>query len=248
MPFTSNRRTLLLGAAGLSGAVMAAPRRVFAQAAAPAAAPTGPHSLAPLPYAANANEAAIDATTMEIHHDRHHAAYVGNLNTLLQGQDALAGLALDDLLLNLSRAPEAIRTGLRNNAGGHANHTMFWQIMGGPGGAPSGEVAEAITRDLGGFDKFRQDFNAAGLRVFGSGWVFVTVTNAGQLALVTRPNQDTPLMDGVRVLMGNDVWEHAYYLRYQNRRADYLNAWWNVVNWAKINERYAAAKAGTLRI
>jgi Fe-Mn family superoxide dismutase len=242
MSVTWNRRALLLGAAALP-AVMAAPRRVFAQAA-----PTGPHTLAPLPYAPNALEAAIDAQTMEIHHGRHHAAYVGNLNTLLQGQAELSALPLDQLVMNLSRAPENIRTGLRNNAGGHANHTMFWQIMGGQGGAPTGEVAEAITRDLGGFDKMRTDFNGAGTRVFGSGWVFVTVTNAGQLAIVTKPNQDTPLMDGQRVLMGNDVWEHAYYLRYQNRRADYLNAWWNVLDWNKINERYAAAKAGTLRV
>jgi Fe-Mn family superoxide dismutase len=150
--------------------------------------------------------------------------------------------------MDLGRAPEAIRMALRNNAGGHANHSMFWTIMGGQGGAPTGEVAEAITRDLGGMDKFRADFNAAGARVFGSGWVFVTVSRAGQLAITTRPNQDTPLMDGTRVLMGNDVWEHAYYLRYQNRRADYLNSWWNVLNWPAINARYAAARAGTLRV
>ncbi len=238
---TLNRRSLILGAAGL--AALAMPGRVWAQATA-----TGPHTLPALPYAFNANEAAIDAMTMELHHGRHHAAQVAGLNAALNGQPALAGLPLDELLMNLTRAPEAIRTAVRNNAGGHANHSMFWTIMGGPGGAPTGEVAEAITRDLGGFDKFKTDFNAAGGRVFGSGWVFVTVTNSGQLAITTKPGQDNPMMDGVRVLMGNDVWEHAYYLRYQNRRADYLNSWWNVLNWTAINERYAAARAGTLRI
>lgn len=235
------RRSLILGVASLA-ALSTPSGRAWAQAA-----PSGPHTLPALPYAPNANEAAIDAMTMELHHGRHHAAQVAGLNAALNGQAALSALPLDELLMNLSRAPEAIRTALRNNAGGHANHSMFWNIMGGPGGAPTGEVAEAITRDLGGFDKMKTDFNAAGARVFGSGWVFVTVTNAGQLAITTRPNQDNPLMDGLRVLMGNDVWEHAYYLRYQNRRADYLNSWWNVLNWTAINERYAAARAGTLR-
>ncbi len=233
------RRALFLGAA----AIAAAPGRVWAQAAT-----TGPHTLPALPYAANANEAAIDAMTMEIHHQRHHGAQVAALNNALRDQPDFARLPLDELLQNLSRVPQNIRTAVRNNAGGHANHSMFWEIMGGPGGAPSGEVAEAINRDLGGFDQFRTNFNAAGMGVFGSGWAFVTVTNSGQLAIAQRPGQDNPLMDGQRVLMGNDVWEHAYYLRYQNRRADYLTAWWNVLNWTKINERYAAARAGTLRI
>ena len=236
------RRTLFLGAAGL--AALAGPTRVWAQAA----APTGPHSLPALPYAPNANEAAIDAMTMELHHGRHHAAQVTGLNAALSGQAELSAMPLDELLMNLSRAPEAIRTALRNNGGGHANHSMFWQIMGGPGGAPTGELLAAVDRDLGGMDKFKTDFNAAGGRVFGSGWVFVTVSNAGVLAITTRPNQDNPLMDGGRVLMGNDVWEHAYYLRYQNRRPEYLGNWWNVLNWNAIGERYAAAKAGTLRV
>ena len=237
-----NRRTLFVGTAGL--AALATPRRAWAQAA----PPSGPHSLPALPYALNANEAAIDAMTMELHHGRHHAAQVTGLNAALSGQAELSALPLDELLMNLSRAPEAIRTALRNNGGGHANHSMFWQIMGGPGGAPTGELLEAVTRDLGGMDKFRTDFNAAGGRVFGSGWVFVTVSNAGTLAITTKPGQDNPLMDGSRVLMGNDVWEHAYYLRYQNRRPEYLTSWWNVLNWNAIGERYAAAKAGTLRI
>jgi len=235
-----SRRAALLGA----GALFAAARRPL-RAQTP---PSGPYTLPPLPYAANANEAAIDAQTMEIHHGRHHAAYVSNLNTALQGQDQLAALQLDELLMRLSQTPENIRTALRNNAGGHANHSMFWQIMGGQGGEPSGELKAAIDRDLGGLEKLRTDFNGAGARIFGSGWVFVTVANDGKLAIATKPNQDTPLMDGVRVLMGNDVWEHAYYLRYQNRRPEYLANWWKVVNWEKVGERYAAAKSGTLRV
>jgi Fe-Mn family superoxide dismutase len=237
-----HRRSLMLGAAGL-GAALALPRRPsFAQA------PSGPFTLPPLPYAPNANEAAIDAMTMEIHHARHHGGQVAGLNAAVQGQDQLAAMQLDDLLMRLSQVPENIRTAIRNNGGGHANHSMFWEIMGGAGGEPTGDLKAAIDRDLGGMAKFRTDFNAAGMRVFGSGWVFVTVTPAGALAITTRPGQDTPLMDGQRVLIGNDVWEHAYYLRYQNRRADYLNSWWNVLNWEKIQARYAAARDGTLRV
>ena len=152
------------------------------------------------------------------------------------------------MLAKLSEVPDPIQTGVRNNLGGHANHTMFWRIMGPGGGKPEGEVAAAVDSDLGGLDKMQNDFNAAGGRVFGSGWVFVTVTREGRLAIETKPNQDTPLMDGKRVLLGNDVWEHAYYLNYQNRRPDYLKAWWNVVNWKVVGERYAAAKAGKLAI
>jgi superoxide dismutase, Fe-Mn family len=185
---------------------------------------------------------------MEIHHDRHHAAYVNNLNTIAKDHPAIGTTPLQDVLAKLGDVPEAVRTAVRNNGGGHANHTMFWQLMGPGGSKPEGEVAQAIDRDLGGLQKFQDDFNAAGGRVFGSGWVFVTVTREGKLALETKPNQDTPLMEGKRVLLGNDVWEHAYYLLYQNRRADYLKAWWNVVNWPKVGERYAAAKAGTLTI
>lgn len=236
-----NRRGLILGAAGLATAT-ALRRPSYAQA------PAGPHSLPPLPYAAGANERAIDAMTMEIHHARHHGAQVAGLNAALAGQGQLSAMALDDLLMRLSQAPENIRTALRNNGGGHANHSMFWEIMGGQGGEPTGDLKAAIDRDLGGMEKFRTDFNAGGMRVFGSGWVFVTVTPAGGLAITTKPGQDTPLMDGQRVLMGNDVWEHAYYLRYQNRRADYLAAWWNVLNWERIAARYDAARNGTLRI
>jgi Fe-Mn family superoxide dismutase len=157
-------------------------------------------------------------------------------------------MPIAEVLGNLGNVPEAIRTGVRNNLGGHANHTMFWQIMGPNGGKPEGEVLAAIDRDLGGMEKLQTDFNAAGLKVFGSGWTFVTVRKDGRLALDTLPNQDSPMMDGKHALLGNDVWEHAYYLTYQNRRADYLRAWWNTVNWKAVEERYAAAKAGTLAV
>jgi Fe-Mn family superoxide dismutase len=241
-----SRRSLLgWGAAAL--AVAHAPK-VWAQAAAPAA-PTGPFSLPKRAYEANALEPHIDATTMDIHYNRHHAAFVTALNNAAKDNGVIAKASVHELLADLSQVPESIRTLVRNNGGGYANHTMFWEVMGpNAGGTPTGEVAAAITRDLGGFDKFKADFEAAGLRVFGSGWVFVTVDKAGKLTLLGKPNQDSPLMDKQMVLLGNDVWEHAYYLKYQNRRADYLKSWWNVVNWAKVNERYAAAKAGKLAI
>jgi len=235
-----SRRHLLTGATLL--AASAAIPRAWAQA------PTGPYKLDPLPYAPSKNEPHIDAQTMEIHHGKHHAAYVNNLNAALAQNAEAAKMPLQEMLANLSKVPESIRTAVRNNGGGHANHTMFWQIMGGSGGEPSGEVKAAIDRDLGGFQKFQTDFNTAGERQFGSGLVFVTVARDGKLALVAKPNQDAPLMEGQRVLMGNDVWEHAYYLKYQNRRPDYLKAWWNVLDWNKIGQRYAAAKAGTLTV
>jgi superoxide dismutase, Fe-Mn family len=235
-----NRRHLLTGAALL--ATSAAIPRAWAQA------PSGPFKLDPLPYAPSKNEPHIDAQTMELHHGKHHAAYVNNLNTALSQNAEAARMPLNEMLAKLGQVPESIRTTIRNSGGGHANHTMFWQIMGGSGGEPSGELKSAVDRDLGGFQKFQADFNTAGERQFGSGWVFVTVERDGKLALTSKPNQDTPLMDGKLVLMGNDVWEHAYYLKYQNRRADYLKAWWNVLDWGRIGERYAAAKAGTLTI
>ena len=244
MPSIS-RRHLMIVASGIATAAVS-PRIAFAQAAAPAAA--GPFKLDLLSYATSALEPHIDAKTMEIHHDRHHQAYVTNLNNFARDNPQIAEKPITDVLASLGNVPEAIRTGVRNNLGGHANHTMFWQIMGPNGGKPEGEVLAAIERDLGGMEKFQSDFNAAGGRVFGSGWVFVTVTNDGKLAVETRPNQDNPIMDGKRALLGNDVWEHAYYLNYQNRRADYLKAWWNTVNWAKVAERFAAAKAGTLGV
>jgi superoxide dismutase, Fe-Mn family len=237
-----NRRSVIAGAASV--ALM--PRIVYAQAAAPAA--TGPFQVSPLPYATNALEPHIDALTMEIHHDRHHGAYVANLNTIAKYYPQIAAAPPAQVLLKINELPEQIRAGVRDNLGGHVNHTMFWQIMGPSGGKPSGELAAAIDRDLGGLEKLQTTFNANGLKVFGSGWTLVTVTREGTLALETRPNQDSVLLDGKRVLFGNDVWEHAYYLHYQNRRGDYLKAWWNVLNWNALNERYAAAKAGTLEI
>jgi superoxide dismutase, Fe-Mn family len=240
-----SRRHVMMAATGLAAAV-AVPRVAFAQAT--AAAPSGPFSLPPLTYPVAALEPHIDAKTMEIHHGKHHQAYVSNLNNFAKDNPKLAQMAVPEVLGNLGDVPESIRTGVRNNLGGHANHTMFWEIMGPNGGKPSGDVLAAIDRDLGGLEKFQTDFNAAGGRQFGSGWVFVTVGKDGKLAIEARPNQDTPMMDGKRVLLGNDVWEHAYYLNYQNRRADYLKAWWNTVNWTKVGERYAAAKAGTLGV
>jgi superoxide dismutase, Fe-Mn family len=246
-----SRRHLVTMAAGIAAAA-AAPRAVFAQApaAAPAAAPpaAGPFVLPPLTYPTNALEPHIDAKTMEIHHDRHHAAYVTNLNNLAKTNPQLGSSDIQNVLGNLNALNDDIKFAVRNNLGGHANHTMFWEIMAPNGGKPEGEVLAAIDKDLGGLEKFQTDFNAAGGRQFGSGWVFVTVSKEGKLAIETRPNQDNPIMDGKRALMGNDVWEHAYYLNYQNRRADYLKAWWNTVNWQKIGERYAAAKAGTLGV
>ncbi len=235
-----DRRAVIAGTAALATA--AAVRRVHAQT------PAGPFQLDPLPYPNDALEPHIDARTMEIHHDRHHAAYVSNLNAALKDHSQLAAMPLENMLAKLSELPEAVRTAVRNNGGGHANHTMFWQVMGKDGGAPEGDLLAAIDRDFGGLAKLQEQFNTAGTRVFGSGWVFVTAAQDGKLALVAKPNQDTPLMEGRRVLFGNDVWEHAYYLTYQNRRPDYLKAWWNVVNWPKVGERYAAAKAGKLVI
>ncbi len=229
-----SRRHFFSAAAGFAAAA-SAPRAGFAQAsaAAPATAPaaSGPFVVPPLTYPTNAFEPHIDARTMEIHHDKHHGAYVANLNTLAKTNPQLGAGAVVDILGNLNALNDDIKFAVRNNLGGHANHTMFWQIMGPDGGKPEGEVLAAIDRDLGGLEKLQTDFNAAGGRQFGSGWVFVTVTK-----------------DGKRALFGNDVWEHAYYLNYQNRRPDYLKAWWNTVNWSKVAERYAAAKAGTLGV
>lgn len=240
-----SRRHLMLAAGGVAAAV-AAPRFALAQAA--TTPPAGPFKLPALPYPTTALEPHIDARTMELHHGKHHQTYVTNLNSFAKDNPAIGETPVVEVLGNLASVPDAIRTGVRNNLGGHANHSMFWQIMGPNGGKPEGEVLAAIDRDLGGWDKFQTDFNASGGRQFGSGWVFVIVDKAGKLSIENRPNQDNPIMDGKRALLGNDVWEHAYYLTYQNRRADYLKAWWNTVNWNVIAERYAAAKAGTLGV
>ena len=238
-----SRRRALFGAAATTATVYAALRTspALAQAA-------GPFSLPPLPYAPEANEPHIDTMTMTIHHGRHHALFVNNLNAAAKDHPQIAAMPIHQVLQKIGEMPEAVRGVIRNSGGGHANHAMFWTIMGGKGGMPAGDLAAAITRDLGGMDKLKADFNGAGMRVFGSGWVFVTVDAAGKLAIGARPGQDNPRMDGQMVLLGNDVWEHAYYLKYQNRRADYLTGWWNVVDWAKVEARYAAAKAGTLGI
>lgn len=237
-----SRRTSFRLGLGLAAAALAPSARIAV------AQPRGPFSLPPLPYAFDANEAAIDARTMEIHWRFHHGAQVNNLNAAVAGHSAIAQMPLDQILMKLGEMPESVRTAIRNNGGGHANHSMFWVIMGGRGGEPSGDLAAAIVRDFGSFAAFKEQFERASNTLFGSGWAFVTVSREGRLAIVQKPNQDSPLMDGNRVLMGNDVWEHAYYLRYQNRRAEYVRNWWNVLDWGKIAERYAAAKAGTLTI
>jgi len=197
------------------------------------------HTLPPLPYPANALEPHIDAQTMEIHHGKHHNAYVTNLNAALEKAPELADKSLEDLLRSLNSVPEAVRTAVRNNAGGHWNHSQFWKTMGpNGGGGPTGKLADAINAAFGDFEKFKEAFNAAGAGRFGSGWVWL-VNEGGKLAITSTPNQDNPLMDGKSPpLLGNDVWEHAYYLKYQNRRPDYLKAWWNTVNWAEVATRY----------
>jgi Fe-Mn family superoxide dismutase len=198
-----------------------------------------PFTLPPLPYPTNALEPHIDAQTMEIHHDKHHAAYVNNLNTALEKAPELQGKSLDELLRNLNAVPEAVRTAVRNNGGGHWNHSMFWQIMSpNGGGAPTGKLAEAINKSFGDFEKFKEQFNAAGGARFGSGWAWL-INDGGKLSIISTPNQDNPIMDGKPApILGVDVWEHAYYLKYQNRRPDYLKAWWNVVNWAEVAQRF----------
>jgi Fe-Mn family superoxide dismutase len=245
------RRNLIAGTASVAAAVAARPAVVYAQAvhrATPAPTPPGPFKLDPLLYPTNALAPNIDARTMEIHHDRHHLAYVSGLNAAAKDHTNVASMPLQEILAKLGEMPESVRTQLRNFGGGHANHTMFWLVMGPRAGKPTGDLAAAIERDFGGLNKLQDDFNTAGARLFGSGWVFVTVSTEGNLGIETRPNQDTPLMDAKRVLMGNDVWEHAYYLTYQNRRPDYLKAWWNTVDWTRVGERYKAATAGTLTI
>ena len=202
------------------------------------------YELAPLPYDYAALEPYIDAQTMQIHHDKHHAAYVNNLNAALQDHSDLQNKSVEELVKTLDTIPEAVRTAVRNNAGGHVNHTMFWQIMKpSGGGTPSGDLAGAIDQTFGNFDNFRQQFNDAGVKRFGSGWVWLVATPQGALQITSTPNQDSPLTEGHYPIFGNDVWEHAYYLKYQNRRPDYLNAWWNVLNWDEINRRYADRSA-----
>ncbi len=195
------------------------------------------YELPPLPYDYKALEPHIDETTMRIHHDKHHGTYVTNLNAALDKHPELHKKSLDDLLRNLNAVPEDIRTAVRNNGGGHWNHTLFWQIMAPQaGGEPKGALLDALKAAFGDFAKFKEQFKAAALGRFGSGWAWL-ISDGSKLSIVSTPNQDNPAMEGKSVVIGIDVWEHAYYLKYQNRRADYIDAWWNVVNWAEVSKR-----------
>jgi Fe-Mn family superoxide dismutase len=195
-------------------------------------------TLPPLPYPSDAQEPHIDKTTMEIHHDKHHAAYVNNLNKALESAPELADKSLEELLANnLAIVPEKIKTAVRNNGGGHANHSFFWPILSGTaGGAPSGNIASVIESNFGGFDGFKEKFNAAATTRFGSGWAWLVKDGAGKFEITSTANQDSPLLEGKTPILGLDVWEHAYYLKYQNRRPEYIAAWWNVVNWNEVNK------------
>jgi Fe-Mn family superoxide dismutase len=200
------------------------------------------YELPPLTYPFDALEPHIDAKTMEIHHDKHHQAYITNANNALKDYPELAAKPVEELLKNLNAVPEAIRGPVRNNAGGHANHTFFWKIIGPKaGGAPTGKLAEAINSTFGGFDQFKEKLQAAGVGRFGSGWAWLVVDKEGKLAITSTANQDSPISEGLKPVLGVDVWEHAYYLLYQNRRPDYLKAFWNVVNWAEAGKNYEAA-------
>ncbi|MBI1832354.1 MAG: superoxide dismutase [Planctomycetes bacterium] len=204
------------------------------------------HTLPNLAYATNALEPVIDTMTMEIHHGRHHKAYVDNLNKALEGQAALASKSIEQLLREINQAPDAIRQALINNGGGHANHTMFWELMApGAGGEPTGPLADDIKATFTDFANFKAQINDAGMKRFGSGWAWLVLAD-NKLKIVSTANQDSPYMTGQAPILGVDVWEHAYYLKYQNKRADYLNAWWSVVNWKVVGDRYAKAKAGKL--
>ncbi len=203
------------------------------------------YELPPLPYDYSALEPTIDAETMHLHHDKHHAAYVNNLNAALQSNSQLASLSIDDLVSRLNEVPDNIRAAVRNNGGGHANHSMFWQIMKpNGGGQPSGNLASAIQQAFGSLDQLKTAFNDAGAKRFGSGWTWLVLDKSGNLQVTSTANQDSPLTDGLYPVMGNDVWEHAYYLKYQNRRPEYLSAWWNVVNWDEISRRYEKGRSG----
>ncbi|MFY9985079.1 MAG: superoxide dismutase [Chthoniobacterales bacterium] len=201
------------------------------------------YELPPLPYPTNALEPHIDAKTMEIHHDKHHQAYITNANNALKDHPDLAAKPVNELIANLSQVPESIRTAVRNNAGGHSNHSFFWKIMApNAGGTPKGKLADAITATFGSIDAFKEKFQAAGAGRFGSGWAWLVVNKEGNLEVISTPNQDSPIMDGLKPVIGLDVWEHSYYLLYQNRRPDYLKAWWNVVSWDQAEQNFLAAK------
>jgi Fe-Mn family superoxide dismutase len=203
-----------------------------------------PAELPPLPYAYDALKPYIDAETMELHHDRHHATYVENFNKALADYPDLQNQTVEAMLRDLDNVPEDIREKVRNNGGGHVNHTMFWEIMSPDGGGePTGAIAEAINQSFGSFAQFQEEFEQAGKDRFGSGWVWLVRNDAKELEITTTPNQDTPIMDGQDPIMGNDVWEHAYYLNYRNNRGEYLSSWWNVVNWDEVNRRFEQAQS-----
>lgn len=196
-------------------------------------------TLPPLPYDYSALEPHIDTETMQIHHDKHHAAYVNNLNAALEQYSDLQSQSIENILRNINDVPEAIRTAVRNNGGGHANHSMFWEIMGpNGGGEPTGALGDAITKAFGDFASFKQQINDAGVKRFGSGWSWLVDDGSGNLKVISSANQDSPYMDGMTPILGVDVWEHAYYLKYQNKRPDYLAAWWNTINWDAVAERF----------
>jgi Fe-Mn family superoxide dismutase len=200
--------------------------------------------LAPLPYAYEALEPYIDAQTMHLHHDKHHQTYTDNFNGLIDKTPELKGKSPEDILRGLSAVPEGVRAGIRNHGGGYVNHNLFWSVMGPNAGGPAtGPVADAIAKSFGDFAQFQEKFNDAGAKQFGSGWAWLVLGGSG-LQVISTANQDSPLSQGLKPIMANDVWEHAYYLKYQNRRAEYLKAWWNVVNWAEVNKRYEAALKG----
>ena len=223
-------------------AIASVPPPLLTQA--PALQSTDEFVLPPLPYAYDALEPYIDATTMMIHHDKHHAGYVRNLNSAIADYPELQGQSLESLLTSLENIPEEVRQTVRNNGGGHANHTLFWETMTPAGGGmPEGAIAEAINNRFGSFEAFQEAFNTAGKKQFGSGWAWLVLNNDGELAVTSTANQDNPLSTGSIPLMGNDVWEHAYYLMYQNRRGDYLEAWWNLVDWSVVSQRYEQAVA-----
>ena len=202
-----------------------------------------PYELPPLPYVNSALEPSIDAATMEIHHDKHHQAYITNLNKALEGHADLSSKPIEELIANLGDVPEAARTAVRNNGGGHANHSFFWKIMGpNGGGEPTGELAEAITETFGSFDAFKEKVQATGAARFGSGWAWLVLSKDKKLEVMSTANQDSPIMEGHTPILGVDVWEHSYYLKYQNKRPDYLKAWWNTVNWPAVAENYAKAR------
>jgi superoxide dismutase, Fe-Mn family len=201
------------------------------------------YELPPLSYPFNALEPHIDAKTMEIHHDKHHQAYITNANNALKDHPDLAAKPVDELIANLSQVPESIRTVVRNNAGGHSNHSLFWKIMApNAGGSPKGKLAEAITATFGSVDAFKEKFQAAGASRFGSGWAWLVINKEGKLEITSTPNQDSPIMEGLKPIIGIDVWEHSYYLLYQNKRPDYLKAWWNVVRWDQAEKNFSAGK------